>query len=371
MSQEKGHEELTRLIEEAQVLPPVSAKAAAVFSANKKALVDSVNAAMSARDNLSLLTGGAPMEIMATHHERQADFMANVFILNQFELLVKTFVWLYRSYRAHGFSYDYFPVELRAWVTTIENHLAAEHRAQILGVYRWMIEVHERIALIADQPADDTELDLSLAYNPQFLNALLNADHGEALAMAQEVRNAGDFKSFLIDVIQPSMYEIGRLWENNEISVAQEHLASSIVGRVMTQLYTSIVSVKPTKGRVLITAAPNEFHEIGAWMVSDLLELDGWQVLYLGANTPMDALIETLEDYKPQLLAISVAMPCNLDKVGKIISGIRGKKSLNATTLMVGGRVLRTVPDIWPEIGADATAADARVAVTVARRFCS
>jgi len=36
MSQEKGHEELTRLIEEAQVLPPVSAKAAAVFSANKK-----------------------------------------------------------------------------------------------------------------------------------------------------------------------------------------------------------------------------------------------------------------------------------------------------------------------------------------------
>ena len=97
MSQEKGHEELTRLIEEAQVLPPVSAKAAAVFSANKKALVDSVNAAMSARDNLSLLTGGAPMEIMATHHERQADFMANVFILNH-----KKGIFL-SNFRSHSF----------------------------------------------------------------------------------------------------------------------------------------------------------------------------------------------------------------------------------------------------------------------------
>ncbi len=106
-------------------------------------------------------------------------------------------------------------------------------------------------------------------------------------------------------------------------------------------------------------------------MVSDLLELDGWQVRYLGANTPMEDLMKLLEDFRPQLLAISVIMPFNLDEVKKLIAAIRNKESLRGIKIMVGGRVFMTVPDIWSEIGADATAGNAREAVTVAQRICS
>ena len=365
--------DLYRLIAEAKKLKPVSAEAAEAFSSIKQSLVNEVTAAMSAREDLTSLTGGNPMEIMTTRHKNFASFMATVLLLNQFELLVKNISWDYRIYRAHGFSYGYFPIEIGAWIAAVERQLATEHQPLILEVYRWILTAHERLVLIADMSSDApvNEFTITDGQQSRFLDALLGADHTEALAMARKVKNAEDFEFFLLCVIQPSMYEIGRLWEKGKISVAQEHLASSIVSRVMSQLYSAIVAVKPTKGRAVITAAPNELHELGAWMVSDLLELDGWQVRYLGANTPMEDLMELLEDFRPQLLAISVIMPFNLDEVKKLITAIRNKESLRGIKIMVGGRVFMTVPDIWSEIGADATAGNAREAVTVAQRICS
>ena len=373
MNQREQAEDTLRLIGEAKKLGSVPAVAAEAFSAIKDSLVNEVTAAMSARDDLTSLIGGNPMEMMAQHHKNFAAFMSTVFLLNPFEVLVKNISWDYRVCRAHGFSYGYFPVQIRAWIAAVEKQLAAEHQSQILGVYRWILEVHETFVLIADTFSDDPETELMLTDGVQrmFLDVLLNADHAEALAMARKVKNAEDFESFLLCVIQPSMYEIGRLWEKGKISVAQEHLASSIVSRVMSHLYSAIVSIKPTKGKVVITAAPNEFHELGAWMVSDLLELDGWQVRYLGANTPIADLMKLLEDFKPQLLAISVIMPFNLGGVKKLIAAIRNKESLRAIKIMVGGTVFMTAPDICSQIGADATAVNAREAVTVAQRLCS
>jgi len=51
---------------------------------------------------------------MYDNHLNHARFMANVFRFNAYTLLVKTVIWVYRSYHSHGFSFDYFPVELAA-----------------------------------------------------------------------------------------------------------------------------------------------------------------------------------------------------------------------------------------------------------------
>jgi methanogenic corrinoid protein MtbC1 len=373
MIQDKISKELARLIADAQKLQPVGAEDAGTYSEKKDDLVREVNFAMSSRKDLQMLIGGNPVEMMTMNHENHAAFMANVFFLNQFELLAKTVVWVYRTYRAHSFSYDYFPVELRAWMDAVKKLLSAAHQQQILAIYQWMIDVHEDMVLIAEQSSDDADKSISHGdkRKERFLDALLNADHSETLAMALEVNDPAGFASFLLEVIQPSMYEIGRLWEKGTISVAQEHLASSIVGRIMSQLYTMNVSVKPTRGRAVITAAPNEFHELGAWMVSDLLELDGWQIRYLGANTPLEDLLNLLEAYKPQLLALSVTMPFNLNTAKKIITAVREKESLLSMKIMVGGGVFQSMPDIWTELGADAAAENAREAVATARRLCA
>ncbi len=53
-------------------------------------------------------------------------------------------------------------------------------------------------------------------------------------------------------------------------------------------------------------------HHIGARMVSDLLDQQGWDVLFLGSNTPPDSLLAMVEHVRPNLLGVSVTMPENL-----------------------------------------------------------
>ncbi len=130
---------------------------------------------------------------------------------------------------------------------------------------------------------------------------------------------------FYLNVIEPSMYEIGARWERGEISVAQEHLATAISSRVMAALYPRFVLGEQTKGRAVVTTVYEEFHELGAWMVADLLALDGWEVSYLGAHTPTGDLLDMLLNLKPDLLALSSAMPFNLDRVQESIQTVRGR----------------------------------------------
>ncbi len=372
MESNRNHE-LMQHITSASDLPSVSAQAAEAYAADRNTLVSLVNESMMNRKDLSGLLGGNSVEMMTMNHENHAAFMANVFLLNQFEMLAKTIIWVYRSYKARGFSYDYFPVELKAWMEAIRDQLDSQYCEQILAIYQWMIDAHERTIYLSELSFEDVQDDIS-PENPMkqhFLEALLNADHAEALAMAREVKQQADFESFLLDVIQPSMYEIGRLWEKGLISVAQEHLASSIVGRVMSQLYIANMATKPSKGIAVITTAPNEFHELGAWMVSDLLELDGWRVRYLGANSPLPDLVKLILDIRPQVLALSVTMPFNLDKVRDVIGTVRKNEELDSVKIIVGGGIFKTMPNIWSELGADAAAGNAREAVSVANSLCA
>ena len=172
---------------------------------------------------------------------------------------------------------------------------------------------------------------------------------------------------FYLNVIESSMYGIGERWERGEISVAQEHLATAISGRVMAALYPRFVLGRQTKGRAVVTTVAEEFHELGAWMVADLLALDGWDVTYLGANTPSGDLLDMLSRLKPDLLALSSAMPFNLIRVQEVIEAIRARKELEQIRIMVGGRIFRDMDGPLAYAGADGWARDAQEASLLAR----
>jgi methanogenic corrinoid protein MtbC1 len=174
---------------------------------------------------------------------------------------------------------------------------------------------------------------------------------------------------FYLEVIEPSMVEIGARWERGEISVAQEHLATAISSRVMAALYPRFVLGEQTKGRAVVTTVCEEFHELGAWMVADLLALEGWEVSYLGANTPTGDLLDMLLNLKPDLLALSSAMPFNLDRVQESIQAVRDREELAATRILVGGRIFREMDDLWRLTGADGWARDAQEAVALAGQW--
>ena len=203
-----------------------------------------------------------------------------------------------------------------------------------------------------------------------FFSALLAGEHRQCLKIAVDsVATAKELEELYLLVIQPIMYEIGTLWENGKISVAEEHLASAIVSRVMAAVHMIPVKPDTSKGKAVIASAPNEFHEIGAWMISDVLESVGWQVRYLGANAPLDGLLAMLHNFHPDIFLISATMHFNILKVTEIISKMRTEADLCQIKVMVGGRVFNEAPDIWSTTGADGFAANARTAKKLAEKW--
>lgn len=362
---------LDQLLEESHRLPPVSHADALWYQSHQQILAEVVNRQLSARDDIHELIGYNSLEIMYDNHKHHAAFMATVFVLNDYRLLVKTLPWVYRAYHQHGFSYDYFPVELNAWLQALEEY-AAELRSGVLpAVYRWMISIHEQLIPLSRNEQNQPPLKEEwLEDRNAFLAGLLEGRQEKVDAIARKyVNNAADLEGFYLYILQPSMFDIGTLWEKAEISIAQEHLASAIVNRVMSRTIPALPASGPMIGRAVVAASPNEFHELGAWMIADVLDFDGWQVKFIGANIPQDELIDFLHSDPPDLLALSVTIPFNLAKARRVVELIRADSTLGRLKVMVGGQAFAEQPDLWQKIGADGFAGNAVDARILARKW--
>ncbi|OFZ07387.1 MAG: hypothetical protein A2322_05105, partial [Bacteroidetes bacterium RIFOXYB2_FULL_39_7] len=127
--------------------------------------------------------------------------------------------------------------------------------------------------------------------------------------------------------------------ESGQISVASEHLASAIVESVLNEQYSRIIFQIKTNKTVVAASVENEVHQIGIKMVSDIFEMSGFNVHYLGANNPLDDLVNFIDTVKPNILAVSVSINYHLNSLEKLIETIRDKYP--NLIIITGGQGLR------------------------------
>lgn len=352
-------------------MSPVSREAAEAYEQAGPALLERVNPRMVAHLKLSRLIGDAPVTTMFDNHRNHHLFLSNVYRFGAFRMLAKIIPWVYRAYRARGFAADYFPMALNEWRVAINEVLPADLASQLTPLYDWMLQHHEVFAGAASGPLVVSQASPELeTQRLEFLSALLAGDSGRATRMALAYRDSSDgLMQFYLHVVQPCLYEIGTMWEEGRVSVAEEHLASALVARALSAQYVTLNIPESTRGRAVVTAASNEFHEIGAWMVANCLELDGWQVTYLGANTPHADLLGLLLKSPPRILAVSVGMPFNLTGAAELIDRVRHQPGLQQTRIMVGGLAFHHFPELVETIGADAFGTDGVHAVQIAAQW--
>jgi len=118
--------------------------------------------------------------------------------------------------------------------------------------------------------------------------------------------------------------------------------------------------------RLVATCAAGDLHEIGLRMVADLLEQDGWDVSFLGANTPALAVRRMLVDRSAKLLLISASLTLHLSAVQSLIDLVRADAACDEVKILVGGHPFNLSPGLWKQMGADGHAGDALRAVAVA-----
>lgn len=203
-----------------------------------------------------------------------------------------------------------------------------------------------------------------------YLEALLQGDRERAsrliLDAVQEGTEVGDIYRY---VFEPCLHEVGRLWQLNRVSVAQEHFCTAATQLIMSQLYPAIFETPKRGCRVVATAVGDDLHEIGVRMVADFLEMAGWDTYYLGASTPAESVVHTVAEREADLLLISATLTLHVSKVATLIRLIRSTARTASVKVLVGGAPFNVAEGLWERIGADGHARDAQEAITLAAQL--
>ncbi|WP_034642017.1 cobalamin B12-binding domain-containing protein [Desulfovibrio inopinatus] len=148
-----------------------------------------------------------------------------------------------------------------------------------------------------------------------------------------------DLHTLYIRLFQRSLYEIGALWETGKVSVAIEHMATAITEHALTLVYPRLFQGERIGKSAIVACVANEYHQIGAKMVADVLELHGWDAYFLGVNTPVEELLTFVEEKRPDAICLSLSIYFNFSHLVDLIKHIRER--FPTTPIWTGGQAFR------------------------------
>jgi methanogenic corrinoid protein MtbC1 len=202
-----------------------------------------------------------------------------------------------------------------------------------------------------------------------YLSALLTGSRNDAYEVIVRALDQGTkLRDIYRHVFEPAQQEIGRLWQLNKVTVAQEHFCTAATQHIMTQLYSRVFGGEKRDRRAVAMCVGGELHEVGLRIITDLLELEGWQTWYLGAQVPPMAAAQFCAEHRADVLLVSATLPPHIQGVSEVIREVRARPDLAAMKVFVGGRAFRTSPELWTTIGADGYGADADACLELVER---
>ena len=152
-------------------------------------------------------------------------------------------------------------------------------------------------------------------------------------------------------VLSPLMLAIGERWQAGETRVWEEHYTTQIVRGIVDALAPDVIAAQrkataaaragsapagaAAPDRVLMACPPGEQHDLGMRMLADRFRLAGWEVFYLGTDTPVDEIVDAAKRLETDLVVLSASTHFNRVLLRDAASRIR--TALTHTRLAVGG----------------------------------
>lgn len=140
-------------------------------------------------------------------------------------------------------------------------------------------------------------------------------------------------------VLGPLLVAEGARWQAGELAVWEEHFGTATVRTIVEALYPEVVrrsaAVEP-RGRTAILACPTqEYHELALRMLADRLQLAGWRVYFLGADTPEIEIVDAARRLGADTVVLSAATHFHRVNLRAFVDHIEAE--LPGTHVYVGG----------------------------------
>ncbi len=173
-----------------------------------------------------------------------------------------------------------------------------------------------------------------------FLQSLIDGGEEAAANFFITAHLEGKPLTEIIDrLVCPAMREIGELWHREEISVAQEHLATRTVISAVYKLRSALPVPEMKSGLAVCCAMEGDLHELPTLLAQITVENEGLEVVNFGAATPLYCLADEVVRHSPNFVCISATVINDLERLTRDYKDFREKTARLEIPILLGGRV--------------------------------
>ena len=188
-------------------------------------------------------------------------------------------------------------------------------------------------------------------FRDAIVDALVRFDAGVAAQVVEEAMALVSVEDVCLHVLQPALYEIGRLWQQGAIGISVEHFASAFVSRRLGALF-NLSHPEQGRGPVVAACLEGELHDVGLLLTCLFLSRRGFRIVYLGPNLPFKDLCETTQRLRPPIVLLSASTPPSAANLASAARSLRARSEgcevAGSPPLLVGygGHIFTEQPEL-------------------------
>lgn len=204
----------------------------------------------------------------------------------------------------------------------------------------------------------------------ELIDAIANMDEEGALALTKDLLAAGASPSAILDDCRSAMEVVGSRFEHGEYFIPELILAGEMLKNISAEVkpYMTTAQEAGNKlGKVLVGTVKGDIHDIGKDIVVFMLDVNGFDVKDLGIDVPVEKFVDTVRDWKPQVVALSGFLTLSYDAMKDTVAALDAAGLRNGVKIMVGGGTVDQ--QVCKYAGADAFGMDAMSAVSLAKSW--
>jgi len=196
----------------------------------------------------------------------------------------------------------------------------------------------------------------------------LNEDSVKELLKKRLESNEDPLK--IMDDVKGAMRIIGEKFSNKEYFLPELIMSGEILRDIFEVLSPKLKESQISeekKGKVLLGTVAGDIHDIGKDVVRFMLDANGFEVLDLGIDVPAEKFIESIKEFKPQVVALSGFLTLAFDSMKEIIKKFEEAGLRDSVKIMIGGGTVDK--NIVEYVSADAYGESAVEAVALASKW--
>jgi corrinoid protein of di/trimethylamine methyltransferase len=201
--------------------------------------------------------------------------------------------------------------------------------------------------------------------------SILDGRAADATALAEQAIAAGvDLRACIEDGYVAGIEEVGRLWAEGEFFLPELMQGADAMKAAMAVLRPALVgadSPADAGPTIVIGTVQGDIHDIGKTLVATFMEANGFRVVDLGRDVPLQAFVDAAERESAPLIGLSALLTTTMPGQRGVVEILEERGLRSRVAVLVGGApVTRAYAE---SIGADGYAANAVEAVDEARRL--